>query len=171
MKRIDERKRIQSDKIIMFLSVLYIIIPICIFFVGWLKLGYAICFCALFIFLGDKIWKCMCNEQIILVGKETKKYWLLTIGVCVFWVYLSGIGGFCYQNDDYWARNPIFRDLSSYPWPVIYDNSLQPEAVRQSAVDDFEFKNDEELYVEMYLFYQRMGRICGKRSKRIGFSF
>ncbi len=36
------------------------------------------------------------------------------------WTMLSGIGGFFYQNDDFYGRNAIFHDLLEHPWPVYF---------------------------------------------------
>jgi hypothetical protein len=35
-------------------------------------------------------------------------------------VFLSGIGGFAFQNFDFNGRNAFFRDLIDYQWPVVY---------------------------------------------------
>lgn len=122
---------IKSDKTIVLLSLLYIIIPICFFFIGWLKFPLAILFCTLFGFLTYKIHQNICGSPIILINKSTKHYWIITSSISAFWVYLSGIGGFCYQNSDHWVRNPIFRDLSTYSWPVIYNLASESEIVQQ----------------------------------------
>jgi hypothetical protein len=36
------------------------------------------------------------------------------------WVFLSGVGGYAFQNLDFIIRNAVFRDLIQYHWPVIY---------------------------------------------------
>ncbi|MBQ8095002.1 MAG: hypothetical protein IJ242_15730 [Clostridia bacterium] len=47
---------------------------------------------------------------------------ILTVLACLacaaLWTALSGIGGFFYQNDDFYGRNAIFHDLLNYHWPV-----------------------------------------------------
>ena len=123
--------RFESDKIIISLSLLYIIIPICIFFIGWLKIPFALFLCTLFIFFAYRIFQNICSSSISLINKSTGSYWIITGSVCFFWVYLSGIGGFCYQNSDYWARNPIYRDLSTYSWPVVYNLSVESDVVQR----------------------------------------
>ena len=47
------------------------------------------------------------------------------------WILLSGIGGFSYQTTDFIARNPIFNDLCSYDWPVIYDLTEQTDEIQE----------------------------------------
>ena len=46
---------------------------------------------------------------------------------------MSGIGSFVYQNWDFKVRNPIYRDLCDYQWPVVYDLSKQSDAVQAVA--------------------------------------
>ncbi|MFN8413257.1 MAG: hypothetical protein U0Z26_12790 [Anaerolineales bacterium] len=41
------------------------------------------------------------------------------------WVFLSGVGGYAFQNWDHHWRNAVLRDLISYDWPVIYSNPNQ----------------------------------------------
>lgn len=45
--------------------------------------------------------------------------WLVFIAAG--WVFLSGIGGFSYQNPDFHNRNAILHDLINFRWPVVYN--------------------------------------------------
>lgn len=38
----------------------------------------------------------------------------------VVWCFLGGQGGMWYQSNDWAARNAIYRDLITHPWPVYY---------------------------------------------------
>ena len=49
---------------------------------------------------------------------------------------MSGIGCFMYQNWDFIARNPIYRDLCDYEWPIVYDLSQQSDAVKAITGSD-----------------------------------
>ncbi|MBQ9007996.1 MAG: hypothetical protein IJ088_01515 [Clostridia bacterium] len=46
----------------------------------------------------------------------------MTVALCflcaLLWTFFSGIGGFFYQNDDFYGRNAIFHDLLEHEWPV-----------------------------------------------------
>ncbi len=44
--------------------------------------------------------------------------------ITVAWVFLSGVGGYAFQNWDHHWRNVVLRDLIAYDWPVFY---AQPE--------------------------------------------
>lgn len=115
----------------MLAAVLYAAVPVGVFFLGWLKLPLAVLLCAVLMFGGYKIYGGLRAGKANLINKYTRVYWLVTAAVSAVWVYLSGIGSYVYQNTDYWARNPLFRDLSTYSWPVIYDFSTQTETVQQ----------------------------------------
>ena len=43
---------------------------------------------------------------------------LACLACALLWTFLSGIGGFFYQNEDFYGRNAIFHDLLNYSWPV-----------------------------------------------------
>lgn len=118
------------DKILIVLALSYIIIPIIIFFFGWMKLIYALIASLVFILFGFKLCKNIRKNDVNLVNKKTLFFWIITIIICVVWIYFSGIGSFSYQNSDFWVRNPIYRDLCNYNWPVIYDLSLQPTRIQ-----------------------------------------
>ena len=115
------------DHILIGTSYFYLVIPIVIFFFGWLKLPLAII-----------------STGILLAGTfltlrsfgYIKRYDFIHIEFLVYsflivftWIVFSGIGGFGLQNLDFIYRNALFRDLINYPWPVIYDYT--PDATLQ----------------------------------------
>ena len=55
--------------------------------------------------------------------------WVCLFVLVVLWIYFSGIGSFSFQNGDHIVRNPIFRDLINYKWPVIYDLSKMSQNI------------------------------------------
>jgi hypothetical protein len=122
-------KTMDFDKLLMFFTVFYLLFPIGVFFLGWTKIYISLVLCAVLLVFGCKLHGQLCEKKITLIGKSTAGYWITIIALSAVWVYLSGIGGLTYQNGDFWARNPIFRDLSTYQWPVIYDLSNESEVV------------------------------------------
>ncbi len=46
-------------------------------------------------------------------------YLLLLTGL---WVFLSGVGGYAFQNWDHHWRNAVLHDLITYNWPVVYSS-------------------------------------------------
>lgn len=122
-------KKLNFENIVIILGITYLILPICIFFLGWLNIFLGIILSLLFAYFGYKLYSVLNVEKNNLFLKKNIMYWIISLILICLWVYFSGIGGFSYQNDDFWARNAIFRDLINYDWPVIYDLSLEPSYV------------------------------------------
>lgn len=115
------------EKFSFLLSILYIILPIVIFFFGWIKVYFALPFSAVVVYFGY----CLYKQLSINIGRRifTRKnlpFWIVSLICICIWVYFSGIGSFSFQNRDFWVRNPIYRDLCINDWPVIFDLSLEP---------------------------------------------
>ncbi|MBR2534196.1 MAG: hypothetical protein IKE50_05390 [Erysipelotrichaceae bacterium] len=124
------------DKLLVFLSILYVTIPVLVFFFGWLKEAVALFAAVPFFFFVYFVCKDIIETETKLFTKETYIYWIIAIAVICIWVYFSGIGAFSFQNGDHWVRNPIYRDLCSYRWPVIYDLSKEPAFVQSITGSD-----------------------------------
>jgi hypothetical protein len=120
-------KNEKIDRIVIVTAISYVIFPVILFFMGWLKALPAFALALLFIYFGICIYRGVGRNY-----TETGNvgYWLVVFVVGAVVVVLSGIGGFAWQNSDFWARNPIYRDLSTYSWPVVYDLSEQSTIVQ-----------------------------------------
>lgn len=105
----------------------YISLPVLIFFLFWLRRPIGIP-AALLVVLGVVI--CCREHQFPAItsivpraavsfhkGKIAAVFLLVT-----FWVILSGIGGYVWQNSDHSVRNEIFQVMVEQPWPV-YSNT------------------------------------------------
>jgi len=124
-----------ADRIMDDMTIIYIIAPIIIFIFGWTKIIYSIVAFIIFGYFYIEMKKNLCNASGNLITRDTILFWS-KIGIVVFlWVYVSGIGGFTFQNSDFWGRNPIYRDLCDYKWPVIYDLSQQSDYVKNITGD------------------------------------
>jgi hypothetical protein len=131
----EKQNQVHMDSFAAVLAICYVTVPIMIFMFGWLKPVYAIIGSIFMLGLGISVVKALIGDD---AGKSKwnvsrKNMFLFWIGVVIaaaIWVYLSGIGSMVYQNSDYWVRNPIFRDLSTCSWPVIFDLSQESEAVQ-----------------------------------------
>ena len=111
------------DRIMYDISVIYIALPVFIFLTGWLRLVAAIPVCAVFLV---SVFLMMKNRPEPVAWHLTKAQWrgiIASLILLAIWVFLSGQGGFSFQNSDYQYRNAIFRDLINKSWPVIYANS------------------------------------------------
>lgn len=117
----------------MALSLGYVFLPVLLFFFGWLRLWLAVPLGILWLAAFGKLGRYLCVERKKRspVGFHFRPEYWVVVGVVVFaWLMFSGIGGFSYQNSDYFVRNPIYRDLVRQPWPVFFDFSTQRPAVR-----------------------------------------
>lgn len=106
-------------------AVLYAVIPIIIFFFGWLSLLWAVIFSALLLAAGFFFLKNAGKRD----GKKTNVVisvkMLIIIGVIAFlWCIFAGQGGYIHQSNDHAIRNAIFRDLIKKPWPVVYEGDM-----------------------------------------------
>ena len=105
-------------------SVLYLVIPILFFFLGWLRLGIGILLSALLLLATFLFFKSMKNAEtsndfIVL----TKEYFIAFIILFLF-LLSTGNTGFlgCWSYDIPW-RNAIYQDMIHQSWPVIYEYS------------------------------------------------
>ncbi len=102
------------------LSYLYLAIPMYMFIFGWLKLLLALLMGAILTFGLYLAWKDAPQIDISFLRKNSTVKLLCLGMIVVFWLYLSGVGGYCYQNADHHWRNAILRELVDRPWPVVY---------------------------------------------------
>lgn len=98
------------------ITILYLTIPFIIFCVGWLRLSVAVPAIAIILFALWKLLKDSPRSTFNLTGREAA-FCLLLTGT---WVFLSGVGGYAFQNWDHHWRNAVLHDLINYDWPVFY---------------------------------------------------
>jgi hypothetical protein len=106
-------------------SLLYLMIPFLIFCLGYLKTSISIIITLIFLWMILRDWVLKSQEEPSI--SFSIRNIILTLGVVMLWVGLSGIGGFAFQNIDFHMRNAILRDLINFDWPVkYYTNTLNP---------------------------------------------
>jgi hypothetical protein len=112
------------DLVLLLSSLVYIILPYIIFFIGWFKPEYSFPFVAILlipIFIIFKDYKYTVNFQNKNSDSSVRKIVLICF-LLFLWVALSGNGGFLgYQNPDHDKHNALLRDLITYSWPVYYE--------------------------------------------------
>jgi len=103
------------------ITYLYLTIPFIIFSMGWLRLPIAIPVVAVIFWVLYQLFK-----QNPINRSSSKQplshfpfYFVLITGI---WVFLSGVGGYAFQNWDHHWRNAVLRDLITYSWPVVYSS-------------------------------------------------
>lgn len=109
----------KKNNTILYISLIIILLPVIIFFLGYLKLYIGIPCTILSLICTYNLIK---NEDIKVEFDFKKNYIPIIILVIIFlWLFFSGIGSFSYQNYDHEVRNAILHDLIDYKWPVTYD--------------------------------------------------
>lgn len=105
-------------KRLLFFSEIYLLIPVIIFFIGYLRPVFSIPLALLLVtgaFFSIKDAESDAGK-VNLFSKKT----VIVLAIILLWTLLSGIGGFVWQNRwDHMFRNALFEDLVNYDWPVI----------------------------------------------------
>ena len=116
-------------------SMIYLTLPVVIFFIGYLKFGWAVLFSSLTIFAAWWSWHDMAkkktgenslNEKSVTIKGS---YFLFLIPLVLLFIYLGGVGEFSWCVGDHRVRYAILYDLINYKWPVVYDFSTQSNPV------------------------------------------
>ncbi|MCX6730295.1 MAG: hypothetical protein NTZ55_00420 [Candidatus Roizmanbacteria bacterium] len=96
-------------------SVLYLLIPFCIFLTGWTHPLIALFFFVFLVYVITKNIKKVSGS--IFISKKT----LIVSGLFLFtWTLLSGTGHRGLQDGDAFKHSAILSDLISFDWPVTY---------------------------------------------------
>lgn len=112
----------EKKKSLIYVSILiylYLALPTLIFIVGWLKWYWALIFGVPASYACVKAFTTAMQDKSLVLDKSDYKTFVKALLFIALWVYLSGIGGWCYQNSDHEVRNAIFRALVEYDWSVI----------------------------------------------------
>lgn len=98
------------------LSWLYLLLPWLLFLWGWLRPRVALPGILVSILVLWQLWR---HDVCLPEFPSTRGTWMgvFLLGV---WVFLSGVGGYAFQNWDHHWRNAVFHDLINYSWPVYY---------------------------------------------------
>jgi hypothetical protein len=104
-------------------SALFLLTPLSLFIYGWLKVSISIpLLVILIVFMAIAIRDLLSSiiEARVERMGESFSLWMVAIPLLgiLFWLLLSGTGGFGYQNADYLASNALLKDLIDQPWPL-----------------------------------------------------
>ena len=108
-----------KNKNLIFIAYMYMIVPIIIFFMTWLKWYIGFSFSIILLFGFYVLMKSEYSKSNKILELPVKKFLLISLMLFIF-VVLTGQGGFFFQYIDNHWRNAVFRDLVIYKWPVIY---------------------------------------------------
>lgn len=101
---------------------LWLALPFIIFVFGWIKWYFAIPIAAAVLYGVYGIIRST-KEIHIQLDKKSALIFILSLALLAVWVTASGIGCVMYQNDDFYYRNAILKDLINNKWPVIFENA------------------------------------------------
>ncbi len=105
-----------ESKVGSMLAYLYVIIPVFIFCAAWTKIQFAVILSIILIISTFLMYRNAPKLPCFSVNMKVVIAIILLVGI---WVYLSGIGGFVFQNKDHTYRNAIFNALVENDWPVV----------------------------------------------------
>jgi hypothetical protein len=117
--------RQHSMKWLFRLTYLYLLIPFILFCLGWLRLFVALPIAALMLWVFWRLWSPKppgLGYADRWQNREILQSVIPAILLTGLWVFLSGVGGYAFQNWDHHWRNAVLRDLITYDWPVIYSS-------------------------------------------------
>jgi len=116
----------RMNRPLMISSLLYLSLPYALFFVGWLKWYFALAgigflLLPLFAHLDGRK---SSPGTVEMEGPEHPKIRLYHVIVLILLslivMSISGVGGYGYQDTDWFKHNTILKDLIDRPWPVSY---------------------------------------------------
>ncbi len=122
-------------------AAIYLVLPVIIFFLGYIKLIIGIILSAALIFaLFLAVRDCMkdANGNAIENAKEVSFPVKFLIAGAVFAVLVTitnGVGELVWGTYDHAFRRAILNDLINYKWPVIYDPSTQTDPIAIMIMD------------------------------------
>ena len=100
------------------LTYLYLAVPVALFLGGWLRWYFAVIALAALVAGLISAWRHAPKLPAPVWNRKNLVRLVFAFAVIVFFVLVSGIGGYMYQNSDLKWRNSIFEALISYDWPV-----------------------------------------------------
>lgn len=135
------------------ITIFYLLFPILIFVIGWLKIYLAIPLVLIAAwayylvaksYLSDKIK----DDQSFFQIKYIYHY-IIALALLLIWVYYSGNGGFAFQNSDWYKHNAILHHLIYNHWPIRF---LEIQGINNVAL---------VYYTAFYLPAAMIGKIWG----------
>jgi hypothetical protein len=115
-------------RLIWLATLLYLMVPVAIFALGWLNLPLALLVTASLV-MGIIFSRDQASDD----SSISVPLWFLvlltlsSIALCLF----AGVGGYAYQDGDYFKHNAVLSDLFRREWPVTY--SIERAGVKHTA--------------------------------------
>ena len=144
-------------------SIIYLTLPVIIFFIGYLKPIWAILFTALTIGAGIYVLKDSTKDPMGDTEEAEKfklnfkfPYLAVMIPLILLVVFISGIAEFTFTLSDHAIRYAILNDLVEYKWPIIYDFATQENPVVSA------YLGEGKVAFAYYFVYWMVPAVIGK---------
>lgn len=155
-----------SNKAFVTMALLYVTLPVVIFFLGYLKPVIAAVFSIGFIVGGYSYIKCNTSGKVSDDGITIKysQFVIITIIMSVL-MFFTGVGEFCSCTNDHDVRYAILNDLIKYKWPIVYDFDTQtnPEVISQLGEGKVAFA----YYFAYWMIPALVGKVFGLMAARV----
>jgi hypothetical protein len=107
------------EKAFMRMGYFFMFFPFAIFILGWVKLPISIPVALLISIVFFKMCKSVPSSKSGKLKSFNVPMLILIYVSILYWVFLSGIGKYAFQNDDHIVRNGIFQLLVEEKWPIV----------------------------------------------------
>lgn len=150
------------------ISLCYLTAPVIVFFIGYLKIWWALLFSGLTVFA---LWWAFRELKKDKSGKmdftlEFKpSYFLVVVPLVFVFVFIGGVGEFSWTLIDHRVRYAILNDLVSYKWPIVYDYSTQQNPAVAEALG--EGKAGFAYYFVFWMIPAVAGKLFGLLAARV----
>ncbi len=141
-----------NKRIINRMALGYLLLPLLIFAVGYLKWYVAV---VTFIVAAVAVWQVCRSLADTEVESRPVPYQPVLLGVAVAITFLLGVGGYYTQHIDFIAKNPILNDLVLEPWPVIVRPQTMSQEIQQIC-------GSQPLGLVYYFFFYLPAACVGK---------
>lgn len=111
------------------ITITYLFFPQIIFFLGWLKLFWAIYLTFLLGLLLIPSFQMSIKDHSLILNKSFVFRALITLLAAIAYTSLSGAGGWGFQLSDWIKHNAVLKDLIQHTWPVAWSQVPQEPRV------------------------------------------
>ena len=125
------------------ISILYLMIPVLIFFIGYLRPLWAVLAAGLSVFATWWVLRDCAKDKDGGLEESSKftisikpSYLAVIIPAILLILFIAGISEFGFGSSDHTIRYAILNDLVEYKWPVIYDFSTQENPIVSAYLGD-----------------------------------
>ncbi len=141
-----------NKRIVNRMALGYLLLPLLIFAVGYLKWYVAV---VTLVVAAVAVWQVCRSLADTEVESRPVPCQPLLLGVAVAITFLLGVGGYYTQSGDFIAKNPILNDLVLEPWPVIVRPQTMSREIQQIC-------GSQPLGLVYYFFFYLPAACVGK---------